>query len=175
MAAPIAIRIPYEDFEYARFSLIGRTARGQQFMGFVTGAMPSDWWSGKHHPLYIEANWARFKRWYAVMHLFDLEGNHLTTDARSGGNSISTEVQGESCRRADEYLEQMFRTLGAVQFCGINIKTFGVEIDGYFFGLVYEVKSYDDPGNPDSTYESLMLQPNDIMFHPPWDSGEYST
>jgi hypothetical protein len=50
-----------------------------------------------------------------------------------------------------------------------------VERDGYFFGLVYECVDAEDPDDPTATNEYVMLEPNDIMFHPPWDSGEYST
>jgi hypothetical protein len=69
----------------------------------------------------------------------------------------------------------MLRGLGRLHFEDIEVKTFGVSQDGYLFGLVYELNSFDDPANTEGSYECVMLQPNDIMFHPPWDSGEYST
>ena len=28
---------------------------------------------------------------------------------------------------------------------------------------------------PDAVSEYVMLEPNGVMFHPPWDSGEFST
>jgi hypothetical protein len=174
MPPPTTIRIRHEE-AYSRFSLIGRTTNCQQFMGFVTGAMPIDWSIDKYSPEFLQANWMRFKRWYAVMHLFDLEGNHQKTEVRSGGTSNTMEDEDQSVQRAYEHLEQMFHSLGVVQFGDIQVKAFGFEEDGYFFGLVYEQKSHDDPGNPVATSEWVMLQPNDIMFHPPWDSGEYST
>ena len=57
----------------------------------------------------------------------------------------------------------------------IRVRPFGVEIDGYFFGLVYKCVGAEDPDDPTATHEYVMLEPNDIMFHPPWDRGEYST
>jgi hypothetical protein len=42
-----------------------------------------------------------------------------------------------------------------------------VEIDDVVYELVYE--------NHGEGEEYAMLWPNDIMFHPPWDSGKYST
>ncbi len=66
-------------------------------------------------------------------------------------------------------------TTGGYEPGDIAVKPFRFEQDGYRFGLIYERDSYDDPANPDAGYECVMLWPNDIMFHPPWDSGEYST
>jgi hypothetical protein len=48
MSAPEKIRIFFEDVEHGRFSLIGRTPAGEQFMAFVTGAFPEYWWSGRY-------------------------------------------------------------------------------------------------------------------------------
>jgi hypothetical protein len=59
--------------------------------------------------------------------------------------------------------------------CDIRVKPFGIEVDGYFFGLVYHLDSLEDADDPEATYEYVQLEPNDIMFHPPWDSGDYST
>lgn len=53
--------------------------------------------------------------------------------------------------------------------CDIWVQPFAVQIDGVAHGLIYE-QSEDGKGS-----EWVMLEPQDIMFHPPWDSGEYST
>ena len=55
------------------------------------------------------------------------------------------------------------------------MRPFGVEIDGYFFGLVYRCEDADDRDMPDAVCEHVTLEPNDAMFHPPWDRGEFST
>jgi hypothetical protein len=39
-------------------------------------------------------------------------------------------------------------------------------------GLIYEPERWDEGYQ---VGDHVMLEPNDIMFHSPWDSGEYST
>jgi formate hydrogenlyase regulatory protein HycA len=173
VAEPDRLLIPYEDFEDGRFNLDGRYAGGNQFMAFVTGAFPTDWWSGRRPPEYLRTRWAEHKRWYAVLHRFDPDGNHLGTEARCGGTTAGGE--GEAIKRADKELAELLESLGPCEACDIRVRPFGVEIDSYFFGLVYQLNNNDDQANPEATYECVMLEPNDIMFHPPWDSGEYST
>lgn len=173
MAEPEQLLIPYEDFEYARFNLVGRYGGGNQFMAFVTGAFPRDWWSGSHSPQYLRNQWAGHKRWYAVLHRFGPAGEHLDTEAHSGGTTASGEV--EAIDRADRELTFMLESVKPYDLRDIRVKPFGVEVDGYFFGLVYTNENMGDPDNPEAMNEYVMLEPNDIMFHPPWDSGEYST
>jgi hypothetical protein len=173
VAEPERLLIEHEDFEYGRFNLVGRYGGGNQFMAFVTGAFPADWWSGNRPPEYLRNRWAEHKRWWAVLHRFDPDGGHLGTEAWSGGTTA--DGQREAIERADRKLTELLEPLGPREPCDIRVRPFGVEIDGYFFGLVYQVNHYDDPANPEGTYECVMLEPNDIMFHPPWDSGEYST
>jgi hypothetical protein len=69
----------------------------------------------------------------------------------------------------------MVSALGECVPGDIAVLAFRHEQDGYVFALAYERNSYDDPENPEAGYECVMLWPNDVMFHPPWDSGEYST
>jgi hypothetical protein len=173
VAAPDRLMIPWEGYEYGRFGLVGRYGGGDQFMAFVTGAFPADWWSGSRPPEYLRTRWAEHKRWYAVLHRFDADGNHLGTEARSGGTTASGE--SEAVGRADAELARLLAALGPHDLCDIRVRPFGVEFDGYFFGLEYKCEDAEDPGDPTATHESIMLEPNDIMFHPPWDSGEYST
>jgi hypothetical protein len=170
---PDNLLIPYEDFEYGRFNLVGRYGAGNQFMAFVTGAFPSDWWSGNRPPEYLQANWARHKRWCAVVHRFDANGFHLGTDVFFGGDTASGQETAISA--AEKELAKMLAALGPAEPCDIRVKPFRVEIDGYLFGLIYECVDAEDPENPGAKNEYVMLEPNDIMFHPPWDSGEYST
>src|SRR4051812_25234057 len=105
MAEPAQLLIPHEDFEYARFSLVGQYGGGNQFMAFVTGAYPGDWWSGNRPPEYLRNRWAEHKRWYAVLHRFGPSGNHLGTEARLGGTTA--EGQGEAIERATRELAAM--------------------------------------------------------------------
>jgi hypothetical protein len=173
MAEPDRLLIPFEDSDYERFNLVGRYAGGNQFMAFVTGAFPADWCSGRRPREYRRLCWAEHKRWYAVLHRFGPDGNHLRTEVRSGGTTAGG--QDEAIARADKELAELLQSLGPCEPCDIRVKPFGVEFDGYFFGLVYQLNNCDDPADPEATFECVMLQPNDIMFHPPWDSGEYSS
>jgi hypothetical protein len=54
------------------------------------------------------------------------------------------------------------------------VRLFSVEMDDVTHGLFYE-QSEEDPEPGEERGEWVMLEPRDIMFHPPWDSGEYST
>jgi formate hydrogenlyase regulatory protein HycA len=173
VAEPEHLLVRYENVEEARFNLVGRYGDGSQFMAFVTGAFPRDWSSGNRSPEYLRDRWAEHKRWYAVLHRFGPGGEHLGTEARSGGTT--SEGQDEAVDRAYRELDDLLASVTPRCPCDIRVKPFGVEIDGYFFGLEYQLNNYDDPANPEATYECVMLEPNDIMFHPPWDSGQYST
>jgi formate hydrogenlyase regulatory protein HycA len=173
MAAPDRLLIPWEDYDYGRFNLVGRYGGLNQYMAFVTGAFPADWWSGNRPPEYLRNQWAEHKRWYAVLHRFRADGAHWGTELWNGGTTA--DGQGHAIERADNRLGELLESLGPRTPCDIWVKPFGVAVDGYFFGLEYQLNSLDDPTNPDATYECVMLEPNDIMFHPPWDSGEYST
>ena len=173
MAEPDKLLIPYADYEHSRFHHVGRYGPGNLFMAFGTGAFPGDWWSGRYPPEYLNSRWAEHKRWYAVLHRFDADGNHLATEAQSGGTTASG--AREASDEAGRLLEALLASLGQYDRCDIWVRPFGVEIDGYFFGLVYRCEDADDPDMPDAVCEHVMLEPNGVMFHPPWDSGEFST
>jgi formate hydrogenlyase regulatory protein HycA len=173
MAKPEIVLVPHEDFECTRFSLVGQYGDGNQFMAFVTGAFPQDWWGSGRSPEYLRNHWPEHKRWYAVLHRFGPDGEHLGTDARSGG----TTAEGEDAAidRANKELEAMLASVTPFHPCDIRVKPFGIETDGYLFGLVYRIENAEDPNDPERILESVTLEPNDIIFHPPWDTGEYST
>jgi formate hydrogenlyase regulatory protein HycA len=136
-------------------------------MAYVTGAFPG----GIKYPD-TSGDWRRQKRWLAVIHRFDAEGNHIGSESRLGGYDIEgRDVAGQ---KAWEHLEEMLAALseqGKLEFRDIWARLFSVEIDGVIHGLFYE--PFED--NPEIDSEAVMLEPNDIMFHPPWDSGAYST
>lgn len=161
MAAPDKLRIPLDEYH---FEAVGRLSDGTQFMAYVTGAFPA----GQEY--YLGDDWRTKKRWLAVVHRFDADGNHVGSESRLGGFDIEgRDVAGD---KAFKNLKEMFETImagGRPEFCDIWVKPFGVEIDGVRHGLFYE----QDEEDPKS--EWVMLQPRDIMFHPPWDGGEYST
>src|SRR5215207_8084155 len=87
----LKIRIPYEDSDHSTFNCVG-VHRGKQFMAFVTGASP--WNAETQSTLFSpsEPGWQDRKRWYGVIHLFDMEGNHTQTVTFLGG----TEAEGRA-------------------------------------------------------------------------------
>jgi hypothetical protein len=149
---PEKLRIPYEDWEGGRFCDVGRCADGRQFLGLVTGA-------------FSEGD----KLWLAVLHLFDADGNHLASEARLGGyDEEGWEVAGDKARGE---LELMLQLMGPeVRRCDLYVRLFATEIDGITHGLFYAPAPDNDGG-----CESVMLEPREILFVPPWDSGKYWT
>jgi hypothetical protein len=136
-------------------------------MAFVTGAFPSG----------VKLNWdtdewRKVKSWSAVLHLFDADGNHLSSEARLGGYDVEgRDVAGD---QAWSELDTMLARLapGKPQLCDIWVKQFCTVIDGITHSMHYETFKGEEDG---PVFECVMLEPRDIMFHPPWDSGEYST
>lgn len=173
MTVPNCLRIPYEDFDGARFDCIGRYGASNQFMAFVTGAMPHAFEKGERWDLECrdaDDYYRKHKGWYAVLHKFDAEGNHIGSEARLGARD--SEGWYQACAKAENQLTQLLREVSEPVLCDIRIRPFAVEIEGIRYGLVYECEFWEEDGEE---HEWVMLEPNDIMFHPPWDSGEYST
>ena len=167
MAPPDKIRVPYEDFDGARFNWIGRSADGNQFMAFVTGAFP-----GRERYFDTTGDWQQRKSWNAVIHKFDSDGRHVGSEAKRAGFDI--EGRDIAGGKAWKHLTVMLVSAGLrnPKLCDIQIKPFSTEIEDVVYELeyVHEIDEYDG-----CEHEYVMLWPNDVMFHPPWDSGEYST
>jgi hypothetical protein len=108
-----------------------------------------------------------------VLHRFAPDGEHLGTEARCGGTTAGG--QGEAIDRARQELCEMLRTLGPHRLCDVRVRPFGVESDGDLFGLIYTGEAGDAPEGPAEFEEWVKLEPNDVMFHPPWQGGRYST
>jgi hypothetical protein len=129
---------------------IGKTGDGRQFFGYQTFVFPNGM---------PELEWAKHRREYVVVYLFDNQGNHLETKHWYAGTTAET-----SDRQTDEQLKKMIDELGTVEYCDIRVKAFQTTIDGIVFGLV-----------PNEEYQTVDLQPSStISFHEPWD-GEYDT
>jgi formate hydrogenlyase regulatory protein HycA len=171
MAEPDTLLIPYEDFEYGRFTHVGTFNGGKQFMGYVTYA--SQYVPKYYHTEEVTPDgqllFREHTNCFAVLHRFDAAGGHLGTDVER------VEGSRDSGQRDWAKLEEMIAALGKIQFCDIRVKPFRVEFGKVVHGLIYECVDAEDPDDPSATNEYVMLEPNDIMFHPPWDSGEYST
>jgi hypothetical protein len=103
------------------------------------------------------------------------DGNHTGSESRLGGFDIEgRDVAGD---RAFGHLQDMLVELAdgrRPELCDIWVRLFSVEIDGVTHGLFYE-QSEEEPEPGEERSECVMLEPWDIMFHPPWDSSEYST
>jgi formate hydrogenlyase regulatory protein HycA len=166
MAMPDKIRISLDEYH---FENVGRLPDGTQFMAYVTGAFPT----GMKY--YSGDDWRTRKKWLAVIHRFDRDGNHIGTEAQLG--AFDTEGRRVAGDKAFDRLQAMYAALaasGEPEFCDIRVRLFSVEIDGVTHGLFYE-QSEEEPAEGEERGEWVMLEPRDIMFHPPWDSGEYST
>jgi formate hydrogenlyase regulatory protein HycA len=150
---PQSIKIAREEGYHT--DCIGKYGDGNQFMGFVTAAMPEP----------LPEDWETHKRWYAVLHTFDKEGKHLNTEAWFAGTTASGER--EAVARAQAKLDQMIAALGKVKYGSVKVGLFQVQIDGHTFGLV-------DASEPEEDYVSIHLLPNDLAFFEPWD-GTYDT
>jgi hypothetical protein len=160
---PERLRIPAEGpVEY-----VGQLNDGTQYMSFVTGATPDGYLLNLE-----DEEWRKVKSWIGVLHLFDSQGNHLKSEARHGGYDI--EGWDEACDKAWAEVHAMFNPYRAnwLKRCDIFVKLFSVVIDGITHGLVYEVTQAKEDW---PVVEGVYLEPRDVMFHPPWDSGEWST
>jgi formate hydrogenlyase regulatory protein HycA len=153
---PIPERIPiaYEPNYYTRY--IGKFGGGKQFMAFVVATLPP------HKPKKL----GNHKRWYAVLHTFDADGNHLNTDTWFTG--VTADGEEAVVERAREKRLEMLAGLGKYKFSNIKVKLFSVTVDGHVFGLV-------DSSEPEEGFEErVTLWPNDFLFTRPW-KGTYST
>ena len=138
-------------------------------MAYVTGAFPT------RMKYYSGGDWQARKKWVAVVHQFDPAGNHIRTDTRLGGvDLIGQQAAGDKAFAHLQDLYDEFTVDGQPDFCDIWIRLFSIEIEDVTYGLFYE-QSEDEPENGEERSDWVILEPRDIMFHPPWDSGEYST
>jgi hypothetical protein len=148
MSLPEVVPIAHEP-DY-RTDTIGVYDRGQ-FLAMVTGAYRAE-----------DEHRRELMRWYAVMHLFDHDGNHESSEIRLLGTGQANEV-----RLDPEPLRTLLDTLPGRQYGDIAIKPFRVDFDGVLFGLVDESGDHGDGGWAE-------LYPAGLGFHEPW-NGEYDT
>jgi hypothetical protein len=144
---PEKVRIPCQP-DYGRFPFAGELDDGTLFMAFVTG----------------ERAEGEGRRWVAVLHLFDPDGNHLRSEAKIGGyDGIGIDV---ACERADAELGRLVvPILPRVKRVGdVFIRPFEVVLNGVLHGLVYE-----------DTCAAAVFEPRDVWFYFPWDTGRYDT
>jgi formate hydrogenlyase regulatory protein HycA len=157
VAEPDTLLIPYEDFECGRFTHVGRYGYGHQFLAYLTYAQPKFYHTEESTPD-GQIIWRQHINCFAVLHCFDTAGHHLSTQLER------VEGTPDSFQRDRARLEEMLRGLGKLEFRDIRVKLFQVKVGKVVHGLIYEPEEWDE-GFPMGDY--VMLEPNDIMFHPP--------
>ena len=99
------------------------------------------------------------RRWYAYLHKFDYEGNHLESTVESPGI-------GREARQAAILLLREWRAgVPGLTYGDIAIRPFQFEYEAITFGLIIE----DGHGT-----DWAELYPDRLGFHSPWD-GFYDT
>ncbi|MBI3221336.1 MAG: hypothetical protein HYZ44_17630 [Bacteroidetes bacterium] len=143
-------RIPILREEDYHTHFLGKTEDGRQFFGYETFVFPNGM---------PASDWEKHRNEYAVLYIFDKEGNHLVTNHWCAGTTSETNQP-----LVRKKLEEMISELGNIEFSNIEVKPFQTVIDGVVFGLV-----------PNEEYDTVDLEPSStISFHEPWD-GEYDT
>lgn len=147
MNFPEKIRIKRIEDYHTHYT--GKYDNGEQFFGygtFVFTEMP------------IPKDWQKYRREYAVLYLFDKEGNFLKAKNEFAGTTDSVKFDTE------EKVEELVSELGEIEYCDVELKPFNIVIDGYIFGLILNEES-----------KLIELYPSKtIAFGEPWD-GEYYT
>lgn len=110
-------------------------------------------------------DWKSRKRWYAVLHRFDHDGNHTNSDIWFAGST----ADGENAviKRAAERCDEWLADLPDRQFGDVAIKTFAVTVDDIVFGLIDETDDEEAGGY-------VELYPSELGFSEPWD-GHYES
>lgn len=151
MPYPETIPIAYEPDYHT--DTIGRWTGGQ-FLGGVIASF---------HEGYTHADdWPAHKYWYAILHTFDHDGNHLDSKIEEVGTDTEHDT---SVNKGKELVGIWLQALPGVTFEDISIRPFRVEFSSVVFGLILE---------SDDETEWAELYPNNIGFYEPWD-GSYDT
>ncbi|KAB8185968.1 hypothetical protein [Microbispora catharanthi] len=96
--------------------------------------------------------------WFAILHLFDHDGRHLSSE-------IGPFADGAE---ADQALQRMLACLQDVEYGDIAVRLFRVDAHDCVFGLIDETDRAEDGDGYVEYY------PNQIGFYEPWD-GSYDT
>ena len=148
-------KIPIERIEDYHTHYLGQSSDGRQFWAHSSFVFVKTY----AEILEIQGDWQDYRHEYAVLHTFDKDGNHLTSEHFKCGTSKDV-----TDKMLHDKLEEMVYLLGAIEFKDIEVKTFRLTIDDISYGLV-----------PDENNEYINLEPNSqISFGAPWD-GTYST
>ena len=147
----LPVKLPIARIEDYHTHYLGQTSDGRLFWGYETFCFT------KSYAEIQGANWQRFRKEFAVLHIFDQDGKYRTTKHWSTDDSLNSALTSSK-------LEELVKEIGDVEYKDIQVQLFQTTIDGVVFGLV-----------PDEENETIELQPSStIVFHEPWD-GEYDT
>lgn len=145
-------KIPVERLEDYHTHYIGKYEGEYQFWGYETFVF------SKSITEIEGKEWKKYRREYAVLYLFDKDGNFNDVKYEFAGTTDSLNFD------TSIKIQEMISKLGEIDYCNIEIKPFETEIDGFTFGLI-----------PNHDSMMIELQPsNTIAFSEPWD-GEYHT
>ena len=135
---------------------LGKTKDGKLFWGYQTFVYPEN---SDFQNAYVISS----RKDYAVLHLFDGDGNYLESKYQSQ-RPLEESILYEPSLGKSDYLEDEVGKLGEVEYGNIEIKLFATQIDGITFGLI-----------ADKEGECINLYPSKtIAFYEPW-NGEYYT
>jgi len=148
-------KIPIERIKDYHTHYLGQCADGQLFWAYPTFAFTK-----KYEEIQaIAGDWRDYRNEYAILHMFDSEGNYLKTQHWFAGTNMQVDDNKLIAK-----LDEMVLELGDVEFKDITVNLFEVTIDGITFGLI-----------PDPEFQLINLMPSStIAFGEPWD-GSYST
>ncbi len=129
---------------------LGETKNGLLFFGYETFVFPNG---------YSGDNWQTDRIEYALVYLFDKNGNHIETKHKCAGKT--SEIRPGTTKLL---LDELLAESEIHEFKDIKVKPFRTDIDGIEFGLI-----------PNDEYKVIELQPSStIAFGEPW-NGEYDT
>src|SRR5947209_756970 len=144
-------KLPINRMEDYHTHYLGELEDGRLFWGYETFAYTPPFREIK------DTNKLKYRKDYAVLHIFDSDGNLLQTSFKSAN---ATDGQ----RYISDMLDEMISQLGKIEYKNIEVKVFEVLIDGKIFGLI-----------PDHDFGLINLQPGSVIsFQEPW-NGEYYT
>ncbi|RTL37018.1 MAG: hypothetical protein EKK48_25150 [Candidatus Melainabacteria bacterium] len=136
---PDLIPVKRFDIECSGTKYIGKYAHGNQFWAQVVATF--------RNPIAAQLgadavnDWRSRKCWYAILHKFDAQGNHLGTDYRFTGTTADDEAV--AFEEAIRHMNRSISALGRVKFGDIAIRLFKIEIDGSVVNFA--------PGRPPAT------------------------
>jgi hypothetical protein len=146
--------LPIARMEDYHTHYLGKTGDGRLFWGYETFA-----YSPPIAQIKDNSYW-KYRFDYAVLHLFDGEGNYQSSKSFTCGKGVLPKGNIMT-----ERLEEWVAELGEFTYCDIEVKLFQTTVDEFTFGLI--------PNRNGRL--SIDLQPSStISFQEPWD-GEYCT